>query len=267
MRAETGMFSRALSSGGVPLFLMSKLGGSDASEEATTTPPSAGMDTTGSNVEQKTLGDSTERPSGRPEMESGYVGKKSAVETSATSASKDVSMTAMFKRSTSAPAAPAFLLRRMPSSAQAPPIEVHEDASNHAVSSASPERGGSMLQTPAGASPPKRRIAPSRANAEKNDASVEPTRAQDASLPKDAHGGEPAAKQPSDAADQGFGRTGSAARVAAMGISRFRRAASQVLRVASAGKERQDGDAGQPQKDSLQAETKDSGIFGFRCVM
>ena len=122
-----------------------------------------------------------------------------------------------------------------------------------------------MLQTPAaaGASPQKRRIAPSRANAEKNaDASAEPMSAQDASLPTDAHEREPAAKQPPDAA-QGFERTGSAARAAVMGISRFRRAASQVLKRASAGK---DGDAGQPQQDSLQADTKDTGFFGFRCV-
>lgn len=234
MRVETGLFSRALSSGGVPLFLTSAMGASGGAADTTLPPSALGTSHDSQDADLKTK-EGEERTGGRPEAEGGFAEKASNAASGSTG-KDEAGMTAMFKRSTSAPAAPAFLLRRMPSSAQAPPVEVHEDGSIHDARTTSTERDGE-------ASPTKKRIAPSRANAEKetrNAAAPEAAQAAGTSVVGEE--------------DKTFGRTGS--------LSRFRRAASHVLRVASAGKEREDDGGG----DTLRTDKKEAGFFGFRFV-
>lgn len=240
MRVETGLFSRALSSGGVPLFLTSAMGASGGAADGTLPSSALGTSHDSQDADVKTK-EGKERTGGRPEAEGVFAEKVSNAASGSTSTGKDeAGMTAMFKRSTSAPAAPAFLLRRMPSSAQAPPVEVHEDGSIHNARTASTERDGEAVPT-------QKRIAPSRASAEEETRNAAtPAAAQEAALT--------AGKSVVRGEDKTFGRTGS--------LSRFRRAASHVLRVASAGKEREGDGSG----DTLSTDKKEAGFFGFRFV-
>jgi len=303
LAGDSGIFSRALSAGGAPLFLatISQEGTTpDNMPGKSTLETSAGPDAAEKETTEKHDDGASTHAVGRPEKEQGAYAEKGKEPPSEPPAAlgKAPAAAPMFGRTISAPAAPAWLLRRSASVAVNPSaLETSLDASAHKVldnsmSSSldtSTTRDEETLKAADTAS--QQRIAPSRARA---GATATFSRAMSApTVPSPGATGAPANRNesverakprvpspPTDEREGGFRRTGSAARAAAAGIARFRRAAStvtSVLRVASAGKDREVGTGGEGQnagenaKDDLHmksAERSDGfAMFGFKRTM
>ena len=301
LAGDSGIFSRALSAGGAPLFLatISQEGTTpDNMPGKSTLETSAGPDAAEKETTEKHDDGASTHAVGRPEKEQGAYAEKGKEPPSEPPAAlgKAPAAAPMFGRTISAPAAPAWLLRRSASVAVNPSaLETSPDTSANSVlekslSSSletSPNRDDETLKPADTAS--QERIAPSRARA---GATATFSRAMSAPmLPSPGASGAPAKPSetvdkfrvptpPTDERESGFGRAGSAARAAAAGVARFRKAASKVtsvLRVVSAGKARTAGTVGEGQigeenaKDDLHMKSaeKSDGIamFGFKRTM
>ena len=233
---------------------------------------------------------------GRPEKEDAYAEKGKELPSKPAGAGSAEGTAPKFGRTTSAPAAPAWLLRRSGSMAPAPLLldssldTTAQSVLDQSVTSSLEMSPAKQDATPKAAAndSQEERIAPSRAKAgalatfsrslsaptiPSPNAKTGPAKTNVTEKPR-------VPTPPTEEREGGFGRTGSAARAAAAGIARFRRAASKVnfvLRVASGGK---DGAAGQKDeeksggeiaKDDLHIKSADRKdgvtIFGFKRAM
>jgi hypothetical protein len=297
---HSGFFSRALSTGGAPLFLATPSQGGNPFEKMTGPPTlkaSEGAEAPENKNSGKHLGSGSSPVAGRPEKEDAYAEKGKEPPSKPAGAGSAEGTAPKFGRTISAPVAPAWLLRRSASMAPAPLVlDSSLDTSAQSVLDQSitsslemsPARQDATLKAAANDSR-EERIAPSRAKAGATATFSRALSAPTIPSPKAKAGPDKANVTenprvpipPTEEREGGFGRTGSAARAAAAGIARFRRAASKVnfvLRVASGGKDggaagQKDGEqsGGDIAKDDLHMKSADRrdrvAIFGFKRAM
>ncbi len=296
---HSGFFSRALSTGGAPLFLATLSQEGNPLDNMTSTPTLKASEGAGAPENEnsgKYHGSGSSPVAGRPEKEDAYAEKGKELPSKPAGAGSAEGTAPKFGRTTSAPAAPAWLLRRSGSMAPAPLLldssldTTAQSVLDQSVTSSLEMSPAKQDATPKAAAndSQEERIAPSRAKAGATATFSRSLSAPTIPSPNAKTG--PAKTNvtekprvptpPTEEREGGFGRTGSAARAAAAGIARFRRAASKVnfvLRVASGGK---DGAAGQKDeeksggeiaKDDLHIKSADRRdgvtIFGFKRAM
>ena len=203
----------------------------------------------------------------------------------AASKSSETGSSGMFGRTLSAPAAPAWLIRRT-TSAIAPRAEalnrsleegLYGSIGENALAANSIDDASPSKALADSIDNDRPRIAPSRAKGGATQVFSRATSAPTGSplLAVNSSTDESGIHRPpslTSEGDDGFGRTGSAARAAAAGLARFRRVSlkvTSVIRLASTGKSRADGDntGGDKIKDDLHVKSNEGGgasIFGFK---